>query len=116
MPIFNKISDLFKSKVYVDSGPLEQNSHKTQQKAYSDMPHNQGTTHRSNYKNKDNNTDESAETLSKNQKENFEKYEDETIKQIKYPNINHLSSTNPLNRGDITDNIKIEFNVNKIQF
>ena len=34
LPIFNKLSDLFKSKVYVDSGPLEQQDTKVKCRQY----------------------------------------------------------------------------------
>lgn len=117
MPIFNKISDLFKSKVYVDSGPLEQNNHKIQTKSHSDRQHNQDIPHTQNYKQKNLYANESENILATNIKENFDRSEEEdSIFKKNHHDITQIPNTHIYKHVDISENLKVEFNVNKILF
>jgi hypothetical protein len=116
MPIFNKISDLFKTKVYVDSGPLEQNNHKIQNKTHPDIEEISGGS--INNKNKFQNTNSTSNESSIKKFENLEKSEKEILNINKhtntYPNAFNHNTLNASNADDTLVNLKSEFNVNKI--
>ncbi len=114
MPIFNKISDLFKSKVYVESGPLEQQDTKIkciQQIYKDDIPvcSNDQKNTLQNQKEESSNLTNKQESV-EYEKEKEKEKEKETSDLSKFTNrlivnnnLSHLSSS--------VSDLKTEFNV-----
>jgi len=105
MPIFSKISDLFKNKVYVDSGPLEENNQNIQKKKQSEGEEILGGQ---NYK------DNKQKTQKPFLNENSEKDINNISKYTStYPNSFSIDIRNISKAEEFQGNSKSEFNVNK---
>ncbi len=113
LPIFNKISDLFKSKVYVDSGPLEQNirsnvNNTQEDKEKSSAIANNNKTVRNNHKG------ECSNMIGNKLTEEFDTNETNKFSNSTGFHINTNNQHSPHSQQENAFDLKREFNVYKI--